>query len=172
VKRALAILITSAAVAAGAADAGTSLSMPPSCKGADLAGSFTVVRGSAGAGSITYLLRLANRSSAQCFISGLPVVGLLDLHGKRLPTHERPAAPGAGTAVIVRLSPGDATTATARFSPDVPGPGEPVAGRRCERTAYKLRVGARGGGSTVVPIRPATPVCVHGAMSWSLFRRA
>ncbi|HJQ85817.1 MAG TPA: DUF4232 domain-containing protein [Candidatus Binatia bacterium] len=165
------ILLATTVLAVFAADAGTSAT-PRLCAGRDLHGSFTVIRGSAGAGSISYRLRLANRSTGVCFVTGLPVVGLLDIHGKRLPTHVRPSTPGAGTAVIVRLEPGDMTTATARFSPDVPGPGEPTAGRKCEPTAYKLRVGARGGGATVVSIRPATPVCEHGSMSWSLYGRA
>jgi hypothetical protein len=146
--------------------------LPHACKGVDLRGSFTAIPGSPAAGSISYRLRLVNSSAATCFVTGLPVVRLLDARGRRLPTHERPAAPGTATAVLVRLAPGAAASATARFSPDVPGPGEPVAGRQCERTAFKLRVGARGGGSTIVPIRPATAVCEHGSMSWSLYGRA
>jgi hypothetical protein len=170
-RRAIAIWLTSALAALAAVSASDGAGLPPSCKGGDLGGSFTVVRGSAGAGSISYLLRLTNRSQQTCIVTGLPIVGLLDANGRRLPTHERPITPGIGTAILVRLAPGQSTTATARFSPDVPGVGEPVAGRRCEHTAYKLRVGARGGGSTIVAIRPATPVCEHGSMAWSLYSR-
>ena len=72
-----------------------------------------------------------------------------------------PLVPGSGTATL-----------TAGFSPDVPGPGEPISGSQCERTAYKLRVAPSGGGSVVVPISPPTPVCEHGSLQLTNFRRA
>jgi hypothetical protein len=71
----------------------------------------------------------------------------------------------------VRLAPGRTATATARFSPDVPGPGEPTTGPRCEPTAYLLRVRPNGGGTLKAPIRPPTPVCEHGGMTWSVLTR-
>jgi hypothetical protein len=77
-----------------------------------------------------------------------------------------PAHPGALTAVLVRLRLGATAKATARFSPDVPGPGEPV-GKTCEPKAYRLRVTPNGGGTLTVPIQPPTPVCEHGGMSFS-----
>jgi len=126
------------------------------------------VPGSAGAGNIVYALRLRNRSSAPCTVTGIPGVTLLDRRGRRLPTHPLPAHPGALTAVLVTLAPGKTATATARFSPDVPGPGEPVSGRRCEPVAYTLLVRPNGGGTVRAPIRPPTPVCEHGGMTWSV----
>jgi len=53
---------------------------------------------------------------------------------------------------------------TARFSPDIPGPGEPQTGRACEPTATKLRVVVSGGGTLLAPISPPTPVCEHGSL--------
>ena len=87
---------------------------------------------------------------------------------RALPTHVWPARIGVATAVLVTLEPGGYTSVTARFSPDVPGPGEPP-GRQCEPTAYQLRVAARGGGSTVVPIVQPTPVCQHGRLVVSVY---
>jgi hypothetical protein len=142
-------------------------SLPPSCAGAALTGSFTAVPGSAGAGNIVYALRVRNVSKHLCTVTGLPQVRLLDTHRKGLPTHVTAAHPGMLTAVLVRLKPGAWASAPARFSPDVPGPGEPAAGKNCERTAVWLRVVAPGGGSAVVPVKPATPVCEHGALSFS-----
>jgi hypothetical protein len=75
------------------------------------------------------------------------------------------------TAVMVRLAPGRSARATARFSPDVPGPGEQVTGP-CERTSTGLRVAPSGGGTLVAPITPATPVCEHGGMSLSVLTAA
>jgi hypothetical protein len=140
-----------------------------SCTGAALTGTFSAVRGSAAAGSISYLLALRNRSAAPCLISGLPQLRLLGRTGRPLPTQTAPASPGTATAVLIRLLPGAYTSVTARFSPDVPGPGEPVLARQCEPTAYELRVTAPGGGSTVVPIVKPTPVCEHGSMRVSLY---
>jgi hypothetical protein len=140
------------------------------CAGKQLAGTFAVIPGSAGAGNIVYRLTLRNRSQATCRVTGLPVVRLVGAGGKWLPTHPRPAFAGGGTAVLVTLAPGRAATATARFSPDVPGPGE--GGPQCEPKAYRLRVGARGGGTTVVPIKPPTPVCEHGQLQLTTYTRA
>jgi hypothetical protein len=164
---ALAVL-AAAAVAAGGASARPHVAF---CRGADLAGRFAAVPGSAGAGNIVYRLRLVNRSRTACDVTGLPAVRLLGKTGKALPTHPVPARPGMATSVLVALSPGAAAVADARFSPDVPGVGEGGTGP-CEPRAYRLRVGARGGGSTVVPIAPPTPVCEHGQLQLSLYRRA
>jgi len=141
------------------------------CTGAMLDGTFKAIPGSAGAGNIVYRLRLANTGGAPCFVTGLPGVTLLDARGGKLPTRARFAGrPGMLTAVMVPLRPGSGSaTLTARFSPDVPGPGEPVAGRQCERPAYKLRVSPSGGGSVVVPISPPTPVCEHGGLQLTNF---
>jgi len=157
------VLATAAASCASAATHDTS------CAGAQLAGTFRVVPGSAGAGNIVYALVLKNVSTHACSVTGLPQGRLLDKSGKALPTHVRAAFPGALSAVLVRLKPGSTTRATARFSPDVPGSGEPVAGLQCERTAYFFRVAAPGGGTAKVKLSPATPVCEHGQLQFSAY---
>jgi uncharacterized protein DUF4232 len=163
--RRLAVLALALAASAGATRAAT----PEFCAGSALTGSFAAVPGSAGAGSISYLLTLRNRSARSCAVTGLPALRLLGRNGRNLPTHAAAARVGIATAVRVTLRPGGRTSVTARFSPDVPGPGEPVSGRLCEPTAYRLRVAARGGGATVVPIRPPTPVCEHGTLFVSVY---
>lgn len=168
-------LVALAAAAAGLALAGAwqASARPASaqCTGAQLAGSFTVIRGSAGAGNISYALVLRNRSQTMCTLTGLPSVRLLGASGRPLPTHVRAAFPGALTAILVRLAPGGRTRATARFSPDVPGVGEPTQGLRCEPIAYRLRVNAPGGGTATVAITPPTPVCEHGQLQFSAYGR-
>jgi hypothetical protein len=139
------------------------------CKGSQLAGSFTAIRGSAGAGNIVYRLTLKNVSHTQCAVTGLPQGRLLGKKGGVLPTHVIAAHPGMLTAVLVRLAPGHRAYASARFSPDVPGTGEPTAGRNCEPTSWFFRVGARGGGTTKVKIAPPTPVCEHGQLQFSAY---
>jgi hypothetical protein len=160
-------LLLCAAAAASAATAGarTQTSL---CKGSQLAGSLTAVPGSAGAGNISYRLVLRNRSDARCQLTGLPAGRLLGKTGKPLPTHVQAEFPGALSAVLVRLAPGQRSKATARFSPDVSGVGETTVGR-CEPVAYWLRVDGQGGGTTKVKITPPTSVCEHGRLLFSAY---
>ena len=142
------------------------------CTGGMLTGTFKAIPNSAGAGNIVYRLNVTNTSKKTCGVTGIPGLTLLDAAGKKLPTHARfSGMPGTLSAVLVTLKPGGTATLTARFSPDIPGPGEPVTGRACERTAYKLRVAPSGGGSLVVPISPATPVCEHGGLQITVFTK-
>ena len=137
-----------------------------------LGGTFSAVYGSAGAGSISYALRLTNRSRQACFVSGLAGLRLLGRTGRLLPTKVEPTFRPGLTAVRVVLNPGGRAKATARFSPDVPGPGEP-GDRPCEPTAYKVRVTPPpGGGTLVARVTPPTPVCEHGHMLLSALSAA
>jgi hypothetical protein len=168
----LATAVTALMALTATASGATHASAP--CAGAMLTGTFKVIPGSPGAGNIMYRLKVKVTGSAPCFVTGVPGVTLLDASGHKLATHATFAGrPGMLTAVMVPLSPGSGTaTLTARFSPDVPGPGEPVTGKQCEPTAYKLRVSPSGGGSVVVPISPPTPVCEHGGLQLTNFVKA
>ena len=163
----IALLATLVACGAGRGASRTSF-----CTGGQLSGTFAVVPGSAGAGNIVYALVLRNRSSSTCRLTGLPVVRLLGRTARPLPTHVTPAFRGALTAVLVTLAPGQRAKATARFSPDVPGPGEPTAGKQCEPTAFWLRVVARVGGATTVRVKPPTPVCEHGGLQFFVYTKS
>jgi hypothetical protein len=165
-RAALVCVAAFAAIAVSVASASPTIA--PSCKGAQLTGRFAVVPGSAGAGNIVYKLTLKNTSTSACTLTGLPAGQLLGKLHNPLATHVRAANPGALTAILVTLAPGETTFATARFSPDVPGPGE-TSTRRCEPVAYWFRVRAQGGGVTIVPVAPPTPVCEHGALSFAAY---
>ena len=142
------------------------------CVGSQLAGTFAVVPGSAGAGNIVYALRLKNVSTGACFFTGIPGLRLLGRTGRPLPTRVELEFGGRRSAARVTLRPGGFGRATARFTPNVPGPGEPV-DKQCEPTAFRARVTPRPGrGSLVVPIVPPTPVCVNGRMSFREFSAA
>ena len=125
-----------------------------------LSGTFSVIPGSAGAGNIVYALRLRNHTTKTCFVSGLAGLRLLGKTGRALPTRVEPAFRPGLTAVRVVLRPGARAKATARFSPDVPGPGEPT--RRRAVRAHRLQgagdPAARGGGTLIAPVSPPTPV--------------
>jgi hypothetical protein len=137
------------------------------CSGSDLSGSFAEVPGSPGAGQISYALTLTNASPNACLVSGIPQLQLLDAQGGALPTSVSAEQPGQGTAAKIVLQPLEAAQSQARFSPDVPGPGDSQQPGPCEPTAHELKV-TIGGGSVTVPVSPPTPVCEHGALSMSV----
>jgi hypothetical protein len=140
------------------------------CTGDAMSGSFAVIPGSPGAGQISYRLRVKNDSPVACFVTGLPIVQLLNQAGKDLPTNPQPAQPGQATAARIMLQPGASAVADARFSPDVPGGSEQTDGP-CEPKAYTLRA-SFAGAPLDVPISPPTPVCERGTLSFSLFTAA
>src|SRR5581483_2432722 len=88
------------------------------CLASALAGTFTTVPGSAGAGQITYRLRLTNQGDAACYVAGVPEGRLVGRDGRTLPTNIGPAKPSDSTAGRAVITPGGAATADARFSPD------------------------------------------------------
>jgi hypothetical protein len=159
-----------AAVAAlGVSAAAGAHSTSSFCTGAQLHATFNVVRGSAGAGNIVYRISLTNISHTECSLTGTPSVRLFGKTGKALPTHVMPSFRPGLTAILVRVAPGKGAHATARFSPDVPGAGEPVLGRQCEPKAYMLRIYAPSAGVVKALVRPATPVCEHGTLQMSVY---
>jgi hypothetical protein len=153
----------------------TTTTSPPAsvtpCVGDALRGTFAVVPGSAGAGQITYRLRLTNTGTSTCFLSGLPIVRLLDAQGAPVPTSVTAEQPGEPTAARAVLQPGDSAVADARFSPDVPGPGDSQTGP-CEPRASTLRVTAPGAGSVDTTVNPPTAVCERGALRFSVYTAA
>jgi uncharacterized protein DUF4232 len=143
----------------------TSTAAAEACTGDDLSGRFAAVPGSAGAGNIVYRLRLVNTSSHACTVIGIPDMLLLDEQGAALPTLAGPSGAG-GPAVAIELAPGDAAVADARFSPDVPGQGEPSTSGSCEPRAFTLVVRLLEG-SVPAPVVPPTPVCEKGQLAFT-----
>jgi hypothetical protein len=168
VTRVLSLALLALALALGLVSTAGAAHTLGRCRGAQLAGTFAVVPGSAGAGNITYVLRLKNISASACTVTGLPQGALLGRARKALPTRVRAAFPGTLSAILVKLAPGRSTRATARFSPDVPGTGEQMTGR-CEPPAWWFRVTGQGGGTTLVKVAPPTSVCERGQLSFSAY---
>jgi hypothetical protein len=156
--------------AVGAAQAAPAAIAP--CHPAGLRAAFRVVAGSAGAGHVSYDVRLINRGTHTCVVSGRPGLRLLGRHGKRLPTTVVPDQPGTGTAALIRLRPGRTAIAEARIG-RIAGPGEPQTGP-CEPTAHRVRVtlASPGSGSLVGPVSPATAVCERGRITEGLLHLA
>lgn len=130
---------------------------PVPCKGSDLTASFDVQQGSAGAGSITYLLKLTNTSASTCAVR-LVGVQLLDAKGRDVPTLAAPSA------IPTDLAAGASRSYEARFSPDVAGVGDNQTGA-CEPVASTLRV-LVGSETVDAPITPPTSVCEQGSMQF------
>jgi hypothetical protein len=125
-------------------------------------GTFKVVPGSAGAGHISYRLRVVNNSGATCAFSTAPAILLLDKNGHALPSHATFPHPSSATRPIAA---GKAAIADARFSPDIPSGGEPQSGA-CEKKAFRLRIRTGPTNAVTVPVKPPTSVCGRGAMSF------
>ena len=139
------------------------------CHTSELSAYFTVVIGSAAAGSISYNLRLTNTSPNQCTIYGYAGMLLLDANHKPLPTNVQ--WDSLVPKELVRLGPGGSVAATVRFSPDVPGTGDNFARYgTCEPTAYYTEVTPPDETTQLVPaVSPPTPVCERGTMAVSAF---
>lgn len=145
----------------GAALAVTSASgSVPSCVAARVTVKMSVIKGSFGAGNVSYRLTLKNRGPGSCIISTYPALKLLRANGKGLPT-KIIRTQKAKTNLIPA---GETAKATLRFSPDIPGKGEPARGA-CEPKAAKIRMTLSSTSSAVGPIAPATSVCQHGTMT-------
>ena len=135
------------------------------CLGTQLAATFTLIPGSAGAGQIAYSLTVKNTSQSPCSVRGVPQGTLLGASGTGLPTHIKPAGGRARTLV---LPPSASATAQARFSPDVAGDGDSQSGA-CQPEAHTFQLSAEGGGVTEAAIKPPTSVCERGTLNFEAF---
>lgn len=149
--------------------AGASTPSAGGCTGAQLAGTFTQVPGSAGAGQIAYVLTVKNASKSACSLRGIPRATLLGATGAALPTHVRAAGTGAAARVV--LPPGASAVAQARFSPDVAGQGDSQSGT-CQPQAHQLQITPNGGGVMDATIKPPTSVCERGALNFQPYTYA
>jgi hypothetical protein len=155
----LVLVILRVGIAAGSPAVGTPPVFPyrARCQASELRATFSLIPFSQGAGQIYYELTVTNHSAFTCTLIGPFALRLLGARGKALPTHPTTAPPGTYS---VELAAGQWAQAQAKFSPDVPGPGEN--GRVCEPTAHALQV-TIDGGTLTAPMDP-TPVCEHGSM--------
>ena len=142
-----------------------SLTSAKPCLGTQLAATFSLVPGSAGAGQIAYSLTVKNISQSPCSVRGVPQGTLLSASGTGLPTHIKAAGRGARRLV---LPPSASATAQARFSPDVAGDGDSQSGS-CQPVAQTFQLTADGGGVTEASIKPATSVCERGTLDFGTF---
>ena len=116
----------------------------------------TVIPGSRGAGNVGYRLTITNSGPGACRIGKHPRLRLVGESGEGLPTTVVKTGPLGRVVVPV----GGSVSARLRFSPDVPGPGEPTEGPcepKAETIAVRLGLSYRTG-----PVQPPISVCDHG----------
>jgi hypothetical protein len=124
-------------------------------------GAWKSVPGSSGAGHTAADISFQNTSSGPCTLTGFPGIVLRGASGNALPTHVTNFAT-APTAVT--LAPGAWAHSELRFSPDIPGPGEPQ-DAQCEPNPVSATVQIPGDSHTVtVTLDAPTPVCEQGAI--------
>jgi len=148
-----AVLAGTPALGAGGSAAG--------CTADRLSAQMIHIAGSDAAGSTGFDLKISNHGGGACLVGSHPELSLLGSGSKPIPTHVKPV----GRTSHVPIRPGKTVVARLRFSPDVPGPGEPQHGR-CEPVAHhvKVRLTDSAHGSLVGPIQPPTSVCEHGSI--------
>lgn len=158
-RRALATCALGSVALVAALTAGSASGSVQACSKSMLVVKMSVIKGSFGAGHVSYRLTVKNRGPGNCLLSTYPGLKLLTAKGKGLPTKVIRTQKAKTNVIPV----GETAKATLRFSPDIPGPGEPKTGT-CEPKASKIKVSLSGGSSVVGPIKPATSVCERGTM--------
>jgi hypothetical protein len=134
----------------------------PRCHTSGLSGSFTLVPNSQGAGNEVAKVTLTNTSGTVCHVYGFVGMQLLNAQHQPLPTNV--VRDHSLAELIVTLIPNGSASAAARFSPDVPGPGDAQNGQ-CQPTAAFVEITPPDETThLVVPVQPATSVCSSGQL--------
>jgi hypothetical protein len=130
------------------------------CVASKLKGSFLVIPGSAGAGHVEARVVLTNISSAPCTTFGYVGMQLLGASDTPLPTH---VVRSPGSEPAITLAPGGSASATARFSPDIPGPGDAPSGA-CQPVAQGTEITPPNDTHFVVAPGLMSSVCSQGTI--------
>jgi hypothetical protein len=153
--------LTVVLAAVGVATASPSAAKP--CQNRQLTAQMTHIFGSEGAGNTGYRLTLKNSSRRGCWVHRHLALQLLGAGAvpRKLPTH----VVYFGRRGVVTVAPARTVSARLRFSPDIPGKGEPGRGP-CEPAAHRVIVflGPPKGGGVTGSVKPPTSVCEHGTM--------
>jgi hypothetical protein len=147
--------------------AGTSAATTRPCRASRLSATMTHIFGSEGAGSTGYLLKLVNHGARACAFGDHVGLQLIDARGSKLPTHPDFFGPRGPVTIAASHS----VSARLRFSPDIPGVGEPGRGP-CEPQAHTVLVALRApaSGGLAAAVKPPTSVCEHGQIEEQALR--
>jgi hypothetical protein len=123
-------------------------------------GTWKVVPDSQGAGHVAADLAFQNTSGHTCTIAGFPGLSLLASNDHPLPTNVLKDTSLAVTTI--KVAPGAWVHSEMRYSPNIPGPGEPQSGQ-CEPTAVHALALLPGDSAwTHVTLGNPTTVCEKG----------
>jgi hypothetical protein len=162
------LLVTAGAILAATGSAsGRGATGTKPCRNTQLSASMTHIFGSEGAGSTGYRLTLTNKSHRRCWVHEHLGLQLVSARSVKLPTHVN----DFGRHGVVTIAAGRKVSARLRFSPDIPGPGEPGTGP-CEPQAHRVIVflGPPHGGGVTGAVKPPTSVCEHGTIAEEALR--
>lgn len=125
-------------------------------------GTWRVVPDSQGAGHVAADIALQNTSDHPCTVAGFPAVGLLASNEHPLPTNVLKDTSVAVTTT--KVAPGAWVHAEMRYSPNIPGPGEPQNGQ-CEPTTVHALAQLPGDTAwSRITLDNPTPVCEKGEL--------
>lgn len=141
----------------------TTAASPALCTVANLQATFSVIPNSQGAGNEVARIVLTNSGSTVCQTYGYVGMLLLGANGAALPT-DVVRVPGTSNYPIINLAPGASASATARFSPDIPGTGDSQTGA-CQPTATSTEITPPDNTAHLIVPGPGTSVCEGGTMS-------
>lgn len=125
-------------------------------------GTWRVVPASEGAGHVAADLALQNTSGHMCTVSGYPGVSLLASNDRRLPTNV--VKDTAVAVTTVKVAPGAWVHSEMRYSPNVPGPGEPDTGQCEPMTVHALGQLPGDSAWAHITLDNPTPVCEKGEL--------
>ena len=125
-------------------------------------GSWRVVPDSQGAGHVAADLAFQNTSGHTCTVAGFPGVSLLASNDHPLPTNVLKDTSVAVTTI--KVAPGAWVHSEMRYSPNIPGPGEPQTGQCEPTTVHALALLPGDSAWTHVTLDHPTTVCEKGEL--------
>jgi hypothetical protein len=125
-------------------------------------GTWRVVPASEGAGHVAADIAFKNISGQTCTVAGFPGVSLLASNDHPLPTNVLRDASAAVTTI--KVAPGAWVHVEMRYSPNVPGPGEPDTGQCEPMTVHALAQLPGDSAWAPVTLDSPTTVCEKGEL--------
>lgn len=123
-------------------------------------GIWHVIPDSQGAGHVAADIAFQNTSGHSCTVTGFPGVSLLASNDHPLPTNV--LKDNSAAITTVKVAPGAWVHSEMRYSPNVPGPGEPESGQCEPTTVHALALLPGDSKWTHVTLDNPTTVCEKG----------
>lgn len=125
-------------------------------------GTWRVIPDSEGAGHVAADIALRNTSDHACTVAGYPGVSLLASNDHPLPTNV--VKDTSATVTTIKVAPGAWVHSEMRYSPNVPGPGEPQNGQCEPMTVHALAQLPGDSAWSRITLDKPTTVCEKGEL--------